>query len=170
MDGVVFPGQSTRACPGENRCAVLDGIVVKWINYLLSTYEKSVNSVFPTLVADNLLYLCLPSAAHRFIGKEAAFPTTQNAITARLSLCLRWLPLSNGATHAASATAARRAASSIAGLCRPFALCTSDRLARGLHHAVLLLGSPRLVVQSCKTNPSLAAVLFFCFTVFCGCD
>lgn len=165
MDGVVFPGQSARACPGENRCAGLDGIVVKWINYLLSTYEKSVNSVFPTLVADNLLYLCLPSAAHRFIGKQAAFPMTQNAITARLSLCL-----SNGATHAASATAARIAASSIAGLCRPFALCTSDRLARGLHHAVLLLGSPRLVVQSCKPNPSLASVLFFCFTVFCGCD
>lgn len=43
-------------------------------------------------------------------------------------------------------------------------------LAEGLHHAVLLLGSPRLVVESCKTNPSLASLLSFCFTVFCGCD
>lgn len=85
--------------------------------YLLSIYEKSANSVFPELEADNLLYLCLPSAAHRFIGREAAFHSTQNAITARLSLCLRWLPVSNGTTRTASATRARRAARTTAGLC-----------------------------------------------------
>lgn len=82
----------------------------------MSIFGKSANSVFPELEADNFLNLCLPSAAHRFIGRQAAFHEMQNAITVRLSLRIQWLPVSNGATHAASATIARRAARTTAGL------------------------------------------------------
>lgn len=28
MDGLVFSGQSARACPGEHHCAVLNSVVV----------------------------------------------------------------------------------------------------------------------------------------------
>lgn len=119
-----------------------------------------------SLEADNLLNLCLLSTAHRFIGRQAAFHAMQNAITVRLSLRIQWLPVSNGATHAASVTIARRAARTTAGLrrCPRFMCLTGWR--EGFHPAFLLLGHPRLVVESCKTNLSLAPVISFCFTVF----